>query len=216
MISARSFQASRAFRQGWQAFSRNAAVLVGFSVLAFFVLGVLQFAQVSVISAASSGVTPTATAVLLLGVLALQAVVSLVISIALLHGSLSAVRGDKLTMPTMFSMLVAVPDLLGLQIFGGLAMGIGLLIFFVPGIYLAVAYGLAGFALVDGPRSFVDALNLSRQLVTPNWFDLALFYLVVLGVVSLGVVACLVGGFVSVPVGFCMVAAAYQQLIELS
>jgi len=214
MIPSRSFQAARAFRQGWQGFSRNAAVLVGFSVLAFLVLGVLQLAQVSVISAASSGVTPTATAVLMLGVLALQAVVSLVISIALLHGSLSAVRGDKLTIPTMFSMLIAVPDLLGLQIFGGLAMGIGLLIFFVPGIYLAVAYGLAGFALVDGPRSFVDALNLSRQLVTPNWFDLALFYLVVLGVVSLGVVACLVGGFISVPVGFCMVAAAYQQLIE--
>ena len=32
----------------------------------------------------------------------------------------------------------------------------------------------------------------------------------------LGYLACLVGGFVSVPVGFCMVAAGYQQLLALS
>ena len=62
----------------------------------------------------------------------------------------------------------------------------------------------------------MDALNISRQLVTPHWFDVTLFLLAVFGVVVLGYLACLVGGFVSVPVGFCMVAAGYQQLVSLS
>jgi hypothetical protein len=52
--------------------------------------------------------------------------------------------------------------------------------------------------------------------VTPHWFDVTLFLLAVSGVVLLGYLACLVGGFVSVPVGFCIVAAGYQQLLSLA
>jgi len=210
------FHAGQAFQQGWQGFSRNAAVLVGFSVIGFVVLALLQLSQASVLEAASISDTPIAWIVLQLGVLALQAVVSLVISMALLHGSLAAVRGDKLTPAGLFARMIAVPDLLGLQLFAGLACGIGMLIFLLPGVYLAVAYGLAGYALVDGRGSFVDALNLSRRLVSPHWFDLALYYLVVAAIIALGLLACLVGGFVSVPVGFCMLAAAYQQLLQQS
>ena len=52
--------------------------------------------------------------------------------------------------------------------------------------------------------------------MTPHWFDVGLFLLVVVGVVLLGYLACLIGGFVSVPVGFCMVGAAYDQLLQLA
>ena len=52
--------------------------------------------------------------------------------------------------------------------------------------------------------------------MTPHWFDVCLFLLVVGGVVLLGYLACLIGGFVSVPVGFCMVAAACDQLLQLA
>ncbi|WP_186582971.1 hypothetical protein [Synechococcus sp. MEDNS5] len=100
--------------------------------------------------------------------------------------------------------------------FGGLAIMLGLLTFAVPGIYLAVAYIFSGMAMVDRPQSFVDALNQSRRLVTPHWFDIGLFLLAVVGIVLLGYLACLVGGFVSVPVGFCMIGAAYDQLLKLS
>jgi hypothetical protein len=70
--------------------------------------------------------------------------------------------------------------------------------------------------LVDGPRCFVDALNLSRRLITPHWFDIALFLAAVAALAALGYLACLVGAFVSVPVAFCVAAAAYQQLLDLS
>ena len=105
---------------------------------------------------------------------------------------------------------------MGLQIFGTLAILLGSLAFIIPGVYLGVAYVFAGMALVDEPQSFVDALTLSRRLVTPHWFDITIFLLVVIGIILLGYLAILIGGFVSVPVGFCMIAAGYQQLLVLA
>ena len=125
-------------------------------------------------------------------------------------------RGHTLAFGELFAKVTEVPNLIGLQLFGGLAVLLGFLAFVVPGVYLAVAYVFAGMALVDRPQSFVDALNSSRRLVTPHWFDVTLFLLAVFGVVLLGYLACLVGDFVSVPVGFCIVAAGYQQLLVLS
>jgi uncharacterized membrane protein len=215
--SAYAFEAGRAFRDGWKGFNRNAGTLVGFTVLAAVVLGLLQALQYGLISAGTNNPDSLGgISVLLFGIVLLQAIVSMVFSIALLDGGLQSVRGRTLAFPDLFARVAEVPNLVGLQLFGGLAVALGLLAFAVPGIYLAVAYVFAGMALVDRPQSFVDALNSSRRLVTPHWFDVTLFLLAVLGVVVLGYLACLVGGFVSVPVGFCMVAAGYQQLLSLA
>lgn len=212
-----AFGAGRAFRDGWRGFNRNAGTLVGFPVLVAVVLGLLQAIQYGLVASGINnpdflgGIT-----VLLFGIALLQAIVGLVFSIALLDGGLQSVRGRTLAFSELFGKVAEVPNLIGLQLFGGLAVLLGLLAFVVPGVYLAVAYVFAGMALVDHPQSFVDALNSSRRLVTPHWFDVTLFLLAVSGVVVLGYLACLVGGFVSVPVGFCMVAAGYQQLLALA
>lgn len=215
--SVHAFEAGRAFRDGWKGFNRNAGALVGFTVLAAVVLGLLQALQYGLIaSGANNPESLGGISVLLFGIALLQAIIGLVVSIALLDGGLQSVRGRNLAFGDLFAKVAEVPNLIGLQLFGGLAVLLGFFAFVLPGIYLAVAYVFAGMALVDRPQSFVDALNSSRRLVTPHWFDVTLFLLAVFGVVVLGYLACLVGGFVSVPVGFCMVAAGYQQLLALA
>lgn len=217
MASAISFQAGKAFRAGWKGFSRNAGVLVVFTVLAAVVLGLLQAIQYGLVAAAVNN--PDAAggvALLLFGIALLQAIVGLIYSIALLDGGLRSVRGESLAFADLFSKVTEIPNLIGLQVFGTLAVVLGSLAFVIPGVYLGVAYVFAGMALVDQPRSFVDALTLSRRLVTPHWFDVTIFLLVVVGIILLGYLAVLVGGFVSVPVGFCMIAAGYQQLLTLA
>jgi hypothetical protein len=204
-------------REGWKGFNRNAGTLVSFTVLAAVVLGLLQALQYGLIAAgANNPESLGGISVLLFGIALLQAIVGLVISMALLDGGLQSVRGRTLVFGELFAKAAEVPNLIGLQLFGSLAVVLGFLAFVVPGVYLAVAYVFAGMALVDRPQSFVDALNSSRRLVATHWFDVALFLLAVFGVVLLGYLACLVGGFVSVPVGFCMVAVGYQQLLALS
>jgi hypothetical protein len=211
------FRAGLAFREGWSGFSRNAGVLVGFTVLAAVLLGLLHALQYGLISELATNTdSPGGILVLLAGLALLQSVIGLIVSIGLLDGALQSVRGARLSLNLLFAKLAEVPNLIGLQLFGGLAIALGLLAFALPGIYLAVAYVFSGMALVDRPQSFVDALNSSRRLVTPHWFDVALFLLAVFGVVFLGYLLCLIGGFVSVPVGFCMVAAAYQQLLSIA
>jgi hypothetical protein len=212
-----AFEAGRALRDGWKGFNRNAGTLVSFTVLAAVLLGLLQALQYWLIAAGTNNPESLGgISVLLLGIALLQAIVSLVFSIALLDGGLQSVRGRTLAFSELFAKVTEVPNLIGLQLFGGLAVLLGFLAFVLPGVYLAVAYVFAGMALVDRPQSFVDALNSSRRLVTPHWFDVTLFMMAVGGVVVLGYLACLVGGFVSVPVGFCMVAAGYQQLLSLA
>ena len=218
MASAISFQAGKAFRAGWKGFSRNAGVLVGFTVLAAVVLGLLQAIQYGLVAAVVVN-NPDAlggVSLLLFGIALLQAIVGLIYSIALLNGGLRSVRGESLAFSDLFSKVTEVPNLIGLQIFGTLAVLLGSLAFVIPGVYLGVAYVFAGMALVDKPQSFVDALTLSRRLVTPHWFDVTIFLLVVIGIILLGYLAILIGGFVSVPVGFCMIAAGYQQLLVLA
>ncbi len=218
MASAISFQAGKAFRAGWKGFSRNAGVLVGFTVLAAVVLGLLQAIQYGLVAAVVVN-NPDAlggVSLLLFGIALLQAIVGLIYSIALLNGGLRSVRGESLAFSDLFSKVTEVPNLIGLQIFGTLAVLLGSLAFVIPGVYLGVAYVFAGMALVDEPQSFVDALTLSRRLVTPHWFDITIFLLVVIGIILLGYLAILIGGFVSVPVGFCMIAAGYQQLLVLA
>jgi len=217
MSTEASFYAGLAFREGWKGFNRNAGVLVGFTVLATVLWGLLQAIQYGLAAAAINNPDSAGgIAVLVFGIILLQAIVALVFSIALLDGGLRSVRGQTLSFPELFRKLTEIPNLIGLQLFGSIAVLLGLLAFVIPGIYLAVAYVFAGMALVDRPQSFVDALNLSRRLVTPHWFDVVVFLLAVTGVITLGYLACLVGGFVSVPVGYCMVAAGYQQLLALS
>jgi len=215
--SMRSFKAAQAFRDGWQGFNRNAGTLVGFTLLAAIAIGLLQALQYGLITAsANNSQSLGGVSVLLIGIALLQSIIGLLFSIALLYGGLQSVRGRTLALGDLFAKVGEVPNLIGLQLFGGLAVMLGFLAFVLPGVYLAVAYVFSGMALVDKPQSFVDALNSSRRLVTPHWFDVTLYLLVVFGVVVLGYLACLVGGFVSVPLGFCMVAACYQQLLALS
>lgn len=217
MSTKASFYAGIAFREGWKGFNRNAGVLVGFTVLATVVWGLLQAIQYGLAAAAINNPDSAGgIAVLVFGIVLLQAIVALVISIVLLDAGLRSVRGQTLSFGGLFRKLTEIPNLIGLQLFLSLAIVLGLLAFVVPGVYLAVAYVFSGMALVDRPQSFVDALNFSRRLVTPHWFDVAVFLLAVMGVITLGYLACLVGGFVSVPVGYCMVAAGYQQLLALS
>jgi hypothetical protein len=214
------FSATKAFRDGWSGFNLNAGTLVGFTVLATVVLAVFQSIQYGLITASVNNIATTGEAqfgliILLFAIALFQAIAGLIISIALLDGSLSSIRGKKIGLPDFFAKITEVPNLIGLQLFGGIAIFLGFLTFIFPGVYLVIAYIFSGMVLVDKPQSFVDALNISRRLVTPHWFDLSLFLLVVAGIIILGYLACLVGGFVSVPVGFCMIAAAYKQLLIL-
>ncbi len=94
-----------------------------------------------------------------------------------------------------------------------IAAGIALLV--VPGIYLAVGYVFSFLLIVDRRMDFWQALELSRKVVTTNWFSVFGFLLTLLLLNIGGAILLLVGLLVTFPVSCCAVAAAYRDIFGI-
>ena len=198
---------------GTKGFGRNALVLVGFSILYAIALGVLSIASTSVGTTLVSATDPQWGFLVPYGaLLLLQVVVHLVGNLALLNGGLMAAKGQTFTFGQLFSETSQIFNLLGLHVFAAIAILLGLLAFGIPGIYLAVAYWFAAFVLVDRKAAFLDAMAGARQMVTRQWFDVAVLLLVIGTISGVGVLALGVGLFATVPLAVCIGASAYLQL----
>jgi uncharacterized membrane protein len=87
-----------------------------------------------------------------------------------------------------------------------LAAGAGL------GLYLAVNQSFLGqIALLEGPGPW-QTLRRGQAVVDPQWLQVLLLHLLQALLILIGVLACLVGVFVALPVVTCMSTAAWRQL----
>ena len=199
-------------QQGARGFARNAWALVGFSVLYFIAVAVVALLA-SKVGMGLAGPNPNLLLLVPYGLLLLlKVVVHLVGNIALIHGGLLAARGQTFRFGQLFAVSAEIFNLLGYSVFVAVAILLGLLAFGIPGIYLAVAYWFAAFVLVDRRIAFLDAMAISRSLVSARWFDIAAF-LLVLGAISIsGAIAVGLGLFATVPLAVCIGASAYLQL----
>lgn len=111
---------------------------------------------------------------------------------------------DKPVEPsTVFSLFhKAVPLALVSVLYLGLVC-VGLLLFIVPGLYLAVAYSYAPLLVVDKDLGPWQALETSRKAITTHWFT---FFS--LGLISMGLVA-----FSAIPLGLGLIWSMPWSLI---
>ena len=98
------------------------------------------------------------------------------------------------------------------HIVSGLLTGLGVLLCVVPGIYLGVAWLFALPLVTDKHLDFWPAMELSRKVIHRHWWKLFGLVLVA-GLVSIaGVLACVVGIFVTIPIAFGAIAYAYEDI----
>jgi hypothetical protein len=90
---------------------------------------------------------------------------------------------------------------------------VGLFLLILPGIYLAVAYVFAYLLVLDHKLEFWAAMEVSRRVITANWFMMFLLVIVAAVLSALGVVALLIGVIFTLPIFYGAVVAAYEQLI---
>jgi uncharacterized membrane protein len=90
----------------------------------------------------------------------------------------------------------------------GVLVAVGLVLCVVPGLLFLAYFGLAPFFFLDKGLSLGDALRASREAVLGNALAFQILIYIVVGV--LGVVACIVGLFVTVPVAYIAVACLYR------
>uniref|UniRef100_UPI00404B475A GYF domain-containing protein n=1 Tax=Cephaloticoccus sp. TaxID=1985742 RepID=UPI00404B475A len=88
----------------------------------------------------------------------------------------------------------------------------GLLLLILPGIYLAVAYNFAFMLIIDQRLEFWAAMEVSRRVITAQWWRM--FGLLILGsiIALLGVVGLVIGMLVTIPIYYGALVYAYEDL----
>lgn len=85
----------------------------------------------------------------------------------------------------------------------------------LPGIYLAVSYGIAVPMLIFLKLEFWDSMEASRKVIGKNFFSWLGFFIVVwLGALIIGVLACGVGLLFTIPVAILATYCAFVGVMS--
>ena len=90
---------------------------------------------------------------------------------------------------------------------------IGIFLLILPGIYLAVAYSFTFLLALDHGLDFWPAMEVSRRVITKNWFWMFLLIIVAALLSALGLLLVGIGYFLTAPLFYATIVAAYEQLI---
>ena len=122
------------------------------------------------------------------------------------------VRGQPATLGDCFSGF----DVFGTSVLSYILMVllvlVGTVLCILPGIYLAIAYTFVWNLLAERKGSAWECLEMSRQAVTAHWGWALLLLFVASLLAYAGIIACIIGVFVTMPFYGLMLAAAYDRL----
>lgn len=90
---------------------------------------------------------------------------------------------------------------------------IGLIFCIVPGLVLGAMYMFSFVFILDKKMDFWPAMQASAEIVKKDYVGFTLFFLVLGLLQLLGVLACFVGLFVTIPIAYVAIAVAYRDLV---
>jgi uncharacterized membrane protein len=126
---------------------------------------------------------------------------------------LKLIRGESATVADAFS---GFGPSFGQLILLGLVQTVFVLIGYVfcllPGLYLNVAWFFAMPLVIDKQMGFWEAMELSRKVTNKHWF-VVLGFLIVYGLLAVsGLIACLIGILVTMPIGVAALMYGYESV----
>jgi hypothetical protein len=131
----------------------------------------------------------------------------------LMNYYLKLIRGEPASVPDAFSGFTsAAGQLVLLGLVSSLVGLLGYVLCLLPGIYLNVSWAFAIPLVIDRRLDFWSALELSRKVVTKHWFIVFAFVLIVGLLAVSGILACCIGIFVTMPLGWMALMYAYEDL----
>ena len=229
-----SMKVIEAVKEGWQAFARSPWVFIGFTLLAGVLSSVCSLIQGQVDTDEATVVTTVQMVRVVVGSI-LSVLVSLWSTTGLIRGAWSALAGGKPELGTfiswdgtaswrllrngfvlgiLFGVVLVVAALVGVaaaQLNQALAV-LPFLVAFAVLIYLAVNQKfMAQIALLQGLGP-IESIARGRSLLDPQWGTVLLLALVEFAIALVGLLACVVGLLVAVPVILCTSTAAYRQV----
>ncbi|MEM7657372.1 MAG: hypothetical protein AAF399_14655 [Bacteroidota bacterium] len=198
--------------RGFKLFAQDAGPLIGFGViLALLALSptILQF-----VNGSFGSPDPSDTLMYSLLFPGIVGLLQLPLIAGLYRYIHKLARNEERSFSDFFSGFGYWGSLLVMGFVMGLFLLLGTMLLVLPGIYLLIGYTLALPLLVLEDMDFWTAMETSRKIVTKNWWYFLLFYIIVAIVSSLGYLALIVGIAATMPIGYCIQYAAYEDIIQ--
>ena len=208
------------FSRGWELVKNNFWPTVGVTALVVIIMGGINQIVGLLTRPAMNGmilqhqVTPGAVLVIVLSTV-VSAPIYTIFTAGLLKYYLMLIRGEGAQIGDAFSGFgPSIGQLALLSVVQMILMLLGILLCVIPGIYLSVAWYFAMPLVIDRRMNFWAAMELSRKMVTRHLFMIFAFLIVYGLLVIAGLIACCVGIFVTMPIGFAALMYAYETIFS--
>ena len=124
-------------------------------------------------------------------------------------------RGRTVDLSDFFQGFDRFIPLLILHLLMTLVITLGLILLVIPGIYFAVSYVFAHFFVWFYDVEPSEAIRLSRKTVGGNFGQVLLLCLILAGINLLGAMAFGVGLLLTIPISYCVLYAAFDDIIGI-
>ncbi|MCP4634034.1 MAG: hypothetical protein GY855_14000 [candidate division Zixibacteria bacterium] len=223
----KNFSIDNALKFGWQGFKDNAGlfIIIGlFEISLTFTPNLIEFV---IPETASSGI-------FMIVINVLYAIINMGITLGIIRIVLNIIDGHRGQLGDLFScfrlvgrylmatLLMVVP--VGITAFfflvvGMVAIGFNnyalvflMLILFIPWIYVMIRWHYYDYFIVDKDAGIIESLKLSWELTEGQALNLFLFALLAIGINIVGIIALMVGLFVTIPLTAIANGHIYHQL----
>ncbi len=198
-----SFSMRAALGFGWQTTWAH----LGFFIVLMIVVGVLEIVPGVVAGALARSSPVLSTLLRLVGM-----VLSLLMSIGLIHIALRFVDQQPARLGDLFARASVFFPYLAVSLLAGIIISIGLVLLVIPGIYLGLRFQFAPYLVVDRGIGPLAALAQSGDLTRGVKLRLLGFDLLLVLVWLVGALVLIVGLLVAMPTINLAVAHVYRQL----
>lgn len=146
----------------------------------------------------------------------LTAIISMVLAIAVIRVSIAHVRNQEITIGTSLAGLGWKTYLFYFltSIVMGLGVLLGLLLLIIPGIILALMWIFALYLVIDQQDGIIESLKHSYRITLGYKWDILALVVIMILINILGMLALLIGLFITLPVTYLAQARMYDILLS--
>lgn len=213
-LSRQAIDPGYALTIAWELYKRNAAILIGAYVIQMALNFGISFAStlLSILAQNLEG-GPSLAAMLIDSISSIVGtVIQWWLTLGYLRITFAIARYQPVDIGMLFSGGRYMLRYVGASILFGLAFGVGLLLLIIPGIYVFLTYWPYMYFIVDRDCSVSESFRLSGEYTPGNRLSIVLIMLISVGLMALGILACLVGWLATMPIAMMMITISYLMM----
>jgi uncharacterized membrane protein len=195
-----SLDIGEAFRAGWRGFVANIGPLIVVALIVW------------VVTAVANWLATDTTGVFRFIMGWVSFFVGQLIAVVWISLGLAIIDGREITTDTLLPSGGTFVSYVIASLLISLMLGVGLILLIIPGLIVAVVFGLYGWALVDKVLDPLEALRHSSRITRGRRGQVFLFILAAIGLNLVGLVLLIVGVLVTSAVTLIAAGHAYRQL----